>query len=177
MSHPLGACLLYFGIGSAGLDRQQHTPCRPPIRRYGRYHRPIVSCPPLWCDHTCARHLSQSETWCTWRMKALLLVPGIAEADEDPMSTKELFSNAICKEQMQMAEREFSAFISAVKESLGPDQAQLSAVDWLDELELMDSQPGTTNRHWRAVTIAASARLANRLNAGPHDRSFAEDVV
>jgi hypothetical protein len=110
-------------------------------------------------------------------MKAPLLVPGIAETDEDPMNTKESFSNSICKEQMQMAEREFSAFISAVKELLGPDQAQLSAVDWLDELELMDSQPGTTNRHWRAVTIAASARLANRLNAGPHDRSFAEDVV
>jgi hypothetical protein len=110
-------------------------------------------------------------------MKAPLLVPGIAETDENPMNTKESFSNSICKEQMQMAEREFSAFISAVKELLGPDQAQLSAVDWLDELELMDSQPGTTNRHWRAVTIAASARLANRLNAGPHDRSFAEHFV
>ncbi len=78
-----------------------------------------------------------------------------------------------------MAEREFSAFISAVKELHGPEQAQLSAVDWLGELELlelMDSQSGSTNRHWRAVTIAASARLANRLNAGPHDRSLAEDV-
>jgi len=66
-------------------------------------------------------------------------VPGIAETDEDPMNTKESFSNSICKEQTQMAEREFSAFISAVKELLGPDQAQLSAVDWLDELELMAS--------------------------------------
>jgi hypothetical protein len=109
-------------------------------------------------------------------MKAPLLAPGIAETDENPMNTKESFSNSICTEQIQMAEREFSAFISAVEESLGPGQAQLSAVDWLDELELMDSQPGTTNRHWRAVTIAASARLANRLNAGPHDRSFGEDV-
>jgi hypothetical protein len=110
-------------------------------------------------------------------MKAPFLVPGIAETDENPMNTKESFSNSICKEQMEMAEREFSAFISAVKELLGPDQAQLSAADWLDELELMDSQPVSTNRHWRAVTIAASARLANRLNAGSHDRSFAEDVV
>jgi hypothetical protein len=110
-------------------------------------------------------------------MKAPLLVAGIAETDEDPMSTKESFSTSICKERTEMAEREFSAFISAVKELLGPEQAQLSAVDWLDELELMDSQPGSTSRHWRAVTIAASARLANRLNAGPHDRSFAENVV
>jgi hypothetical protein len=69
-----------------------------------------------------------------------------------------------------LAERELSTFISTVKELLGSDQTQLWAVDWLDELELMDSQPGTTNRQWRAVTIAASARLANRLNAGPHDR-------
>jgi hypothetical protein len=78
---------------------------------------------------------------------------------------------------IRLAEREFSAFISAVKEVLIPDQAQLSAVDCLDELELMDGQPGSTRRHWRAVKIAASARLANRLNVGPHDRSFAEDVV
>jgi hypothetical protein len=104
-------------------------------------------------------------------------VPGIAETDEDPMNTKESLSNSICDKQTQMAEREFSAFISAVKELLGPEQAQLSAVDWLDELELMDSQPGSTSRHWRAVTIAAAARLANRLNAGAHEQSFAEDVA
>jgi hypothetical protein len=64
---------------------------------------------------------------------------------------------------MQTAEREFSSFISAVKELHGPEQAQLSAVDWLDELKLMDSQPGSTSRHWRAITIAAAARLANRI--------------
>ena len=110
-------------------------------------------------------------------MKASLLVPGIAEANEDPMDTKESFSNSICKEQVQMVEREFSAFISAVKELFGPEQAQLSAVDWLDELELMDSQPGSTSRRWRSVTITASVRLAKRLNAEPSDRSFAEQVA
>src|ERR1700733_438825 len=97
-------------------------------------------------------------------MKAPLLVRGIAGTDEDAMDTKESFSNSICKEQMQMAEREFAAFLSAVKELHGPGQAQLSAVDWLGESEVMDRQPGSTSRHWRAVTIAASARLANRLN-------------
>ena len=106
-----------------------------------------------------------------------LLVPGIAETDEDLMNTKESFSNSICEGQAQMAERELSAFISAVKELHGPDQARLSSADWLDELELMDSQPGTTGRQWRAVTIAASARLANRLNGGLRDRSVAEDVA
>ena len=77
-----------------------------------------------------------------------------------------------------MAEREFSAFISAVKELFGPEQAQLSAFDWLDELKFRDGQPGSTSRDWRAVTIAVAARLANRLNAGSHDRSpFAEHVT
>jgi hypothetical protein len=109
-------------------------------------------------------------------MKAPLLVPGIPETDKDPMDTKESFSNSICKEQTQIAEREFSAFISAVKELHGPEQAQLSAMDWLDELDLMDSQSGSTSRDWRAVTIAASAQLANRLNARLQDRSFAEQV-
>ena len=92
------------------------------------------------------------------------------------MNTKESFSNSICKAQTQMAERELSAFIGAVKELHGPEQAQISAVDWLDELDLMDGQRGSTSRDWRAVTIVASVRLANRLNAGPHDRSFAEVV-
>jgi len=76
-----------------------------------------------------------------------------------------------------MAEREFSAFISAVKELFGPEQAQLSAVDWLDVSEVTDIQPRSTSRDLRAVTIAAAVRLANRLNAGPHDQSFTEDVA
>jgi hypothetical protein len=97
-------------------------------------------------------------------MKAPLLVLGISDMDEGLMITKESFSDPICNEQMETAEREFSAFINAVKQLHGPNQAQLSAADWLDELEVIDSQLGSTSL-WRAVTIAASARLANRLNA------------
>jgi hypothetical protein len=89
------------------------------------------------------------------------------------MGTKESSSNSVCKEQAQIGEREFSAFISAVKELFGSDQVQLSAEDWLDELGLMDGPPESSSRYWRAVTIAASARLANRLTAGPRDRSLA----
>ncbi len=92
------------------------------------------------------------------------------------MNTKESFSNSICTEQTQMAERELSAFISAVNQLFGPQQAQISALDWIDELDLMDSQSGFTSRAWRAVTIAASVRLANRLNTAMH-RSFADHVA
>ena len=93
------------------------------------------------------------------------------------MNAKESISNSICMERTRMAEHELWAFISAVKELFGPDQAQLSAVDWLDELESMDIQPGSTSRDWRAVTMAAAARLANRLNAARHHRSCAADVA
>ena len=88
------------------------------------------------------------------------------------MDKEESFRNSTCEDQINVAERELSAFICAVTELFGPEQARFSAEDWLDESELIDSPPLSTNRDWRAVTIAASARLANRLNAGSHDRSF-----
>jgi len=74
------------------------------------------------------------------------------------------FSDSIYEEQTHLAERELSSFIAAVKASYGPDQAQRSAEDWLEESELMDSPPRSEDRNWRAITIAASARLANRVN-------------
>ena len=66
---------------------------------------------------------------------------------------------------MTMAERELGAFISAVTELFGSEQARLATEDWLDELVLMETLPGLTSRDWRSITIAASARLANRVNA------------
>ena len=65
---------------------------------------------------------------------------------------------------MIIAERELGAFIRAVTELFGPEQARLAAEDWVDELELMDVLPGPTRRDWGSVTIAASAQLARRLN-------------
>jgi hypothetical protein len=73
------------------------------------------------------------------------------------------FADSIYEEQTHLAEGELSSFIAAVKASYGPEQAKLSAEEWLEESELMDSPPRSEMRNWRAVTIAASARLANRL--------------
>jgi hypothetical protein len=69
---------------------------------------------------------------------------------------------------MTMAECELAAFISAVTELFGAEQVRLAAEDWLDELVLMETLPGLTNRDWRSLTIAASARLAIRVNASSH---------
>lgn len=84
------------------------------------------------------------------------------------MNEHELFSNSIYEEQTHMAERELSSFNSAVTELYSREEAMLSTNDWLDESELMDSPPRSEMREWRAVTIAASARLANRVSFSPH---------
>jgi hypothetical protein len=66
---------------------------------------------------------------------------------------------------MALAERELGAFIGAVTEVFGPEQARIAAEDWVDELESMDALPGPATRDWGSVTVAASARLARRLSA------------
>jgi hypothetical protein len=81
------------------------------------------------------------------------------------MRGHESFSNSIYNEQVRLAERELSAFIIAVTEQFGPEQARVSTQDWLEEAEIMDSPHRSTARDWRAVTIAASARLASRMDA------------
>lgn len=81
------------------------------------------------------------------------------------MNAHESFSISIYEEETQRAEREISAFLGAVAEMYGPEQARLSEQDWLDESESMDSLPLYTGRIWRAVTIAASARLASDWTA------------
>jgi hypothetical protein len=61
-----------------------------------------------------------------------------------------------------MAERELSAFFTAVTELYGPEQAKAAAEDWLRELGVSDGLP-TSAREWRTLTIVAAAQLASRV--------------
>jgi len=79
------------------------------------------------------------------------------------MSEDESLCDSICEEQARLAERELASFISAVTELHGLGQARLSEKDWLEEAELMDMQVLINVPRLRAVTIAASARLASRV--------------
>ena len=72
---------------------------------------------------------------------------------------------------MDIAERELGAFMRAVTQLFGPEQAVLAAEDWVDELESMDALPGPATRDWGSVTVAASARLAGRLSADVNRRT------
>ena len=79
------------------------------------------------------------------------------------MDKEESFCISTCEEQIKMAKRELSAFIRAVTKVFGPEQARHSTEDWLAEAELLDRPARATLRDWRAVAVAASARLANRV--------------
>jgi hypothetical protein len=69
-----------------------------------------------------------------------------------------------CAEETTTAEQELTAFFKAVMNSFGPEQAELSADDWLNELTATEALPAST-REWRSITLKASARLASRVNA------------
>jgi hypothetical protein len=71
------------------------------------------------------------------------------------MNTEESFDNSTYTDQIHLAERELASFIGAVTGLFGPEQAKLSAEDWLEESELIDSPPRSTSRDWQSVTIAA----------------------
>jgi len=75
-------------------------------------------------------------------------------------------SSPRCADFITMAERELSAFFDAVTQLFGPEQAELSAEDWLQELIEVDSLP-TSAREWRLITAKASTRLASRVIASP----------
>jgi len=58
-----------------------------------------------------------------------------------------------------MAERELTAFFHAVTQLFGPEQAKLSAEDWLRELTGIDRLPASI-RDWRSISVKVAARLA-----------------
>jgi hypothetical protein len=87
----------------------------------------------------------------------------VYRAQPNPINKRADNHTPTCAEMVATAEQELAAFVAAVRELYGSEQAMLSAEDWLEELALMDRLPGSTTDGWRLVTVAASARLASRL--------------
>jgi hypothetical protein len=71
-------------------------------------------------------------------------------------------SNSLCADLTRRAERELSAYFSAVTQLFGSEQAELSAEEWLHELIKSDTLP-TSAREWQSITTRVSARLASRV--------------
>ena len=76
-----------------------------------------------------------------------------------------------CADLMPMAERELSAFFTAVTQLFGSEQAKLSAEDWLHELIEIEALP-TSAREWRLITAKVSTRLPGGVNASSLSTEF-----
>ena len=61
-------------------------------------------------------------------------------------------------QHLASAERELSAFITAVRQLFGPEQALHAADNWMEELKQTDWKSEAQPIDWRCVTIAAAAR-------------------
>jgi hypothetical protein len=62
-------------------------------------------------------------------------------------------------QHLALAERELSAFITAVHQLFGADQASQAGDIWIEELERADWPSEAPVIDWRKVTIAAAGRL------------------
>jgi hypothetical protein len=62
-------------------------------------------------------------------------------------------------ELLVSAERELSAFVTAVNQLFDAKQGRKAAKNWIEELERMRWPRGAPVIDWRKVTIAAAARL------------------
>jgi hypothetical protein len=80
-------------------------------------------------------------------------------------------SNSPCPDLMGPAERELAAFFNAITQLFGPEEAELSAKDWLQELIEIDGLPASTFE-WRLITAKASTRLAGRVSASSLSTKF-----
>lgn len=60
-----------------------------------------------------------------------------------------------------LAEKELGAFVHAVDQLFGSEQARRSALDWIHEIEVMNWPAGTAIPNWRQVTIRVIAQLCS----------------
>jgi hypothetical protein len=65
-------------------------------------------------------------------------------------------------QHLALAERELSAFVAAVHQLFGAEQASRAADSWIEELERTDWLSKALVVDWRKVTIAAAGRLVYR---------------
>jgi hypothetical protein len=70
-------------------------------------------------------------------------------------------------QHLASAERELCSLVTAVHQLFGPEQARHAADNWLEELEQTDWIGEAQAVDWRALTIAAVARLVGCHIEGP----------
>lgn len=80
----------------------------------------------------------------------------------DPIE-KSMGRSACIDDSLHTAERGLAAFTAAINELFGPEEARVSADEWIEELLSSDQPIGPGIPDWRRITIMASSRLASRV--------------
>jgi hypothetical protein len=80
---------------------------------------------------------------------------------DQPALNYRLDRDGICGELFSTAQRELASLFKAVTELFGQEQAELSAGDWLREVESARSLPASA-REWRQITVRVIATVAGR---------------
>ena len=75
---------------------------------------------------------------------------GVADQERESMA-----------QHLALAERELSAFVTAVHQLFGAEQAWQAGDIWIEELERTDWPSEALVIDWRKVTIAAAGRLVD----------------
>ena len=76
---------------------------------------------------------------------------GVADQQREPRA-----------QHLALAERQLSAFVTAVHQLFGAEQASQAGDIWIEELERADWPSEAPVIDWRKVTIAAAGRLVDR---------------
>ena len=87
----------------------------------------------------------------------------MCDEEKNPIVATQQASAAPVADLLRTAERELSAFYTAVVRRYGPGEAKRAAYDWIEEMETMDWPLDGVVPNWRRVSIGAADCVAPRV--------------
>jgi hypothetical protein len=87
----------------------------------------------------------------------------MCEKENIPIGATRQASAALAADLLRTAERELSAFYTAILRRYGPEEARRAAYDWIEEMETMDWPLDGVVPNWRRVSIGAADCVAPRV--------------
>jgi hypothetical protein len=87
----------------------------------------------------------------------------MCEKENIPIVAVRQASAALAPDLLKTAERELSAFYTAILRRYGPEEARRAACDWIEKIETMEWPLDGVIPNWRHVSIAAADCMASRV--------------
>lgn len=86
----------------------------------------------------------------------------MCDEEKNPTVVTLQASTALAADLLRAAEKELSAFYTAILRRYGPKEARRAAHDWIDEVITMDWPVNGGLPDWRRVSIVAADCLTSR---------------